>query len=140
MVIYRILQIGLVTGMVMSTTLFFGFAAFSRLFSTDSEVLQIAQSGILFVAGSQPVNALAFVLDGLYYGVSDFEYAAYSMVLVGLISSVFLLVAAPVLGLPGIWTGLFLFMTLRVLAGVWRLTTKSGPWSKVWYKLEQKTD
>ncbi|KDO63266.1 hypothetical protein CISIN_1g036574mg [Citrus sinensis] len=32
-----------------------------------------------FVAGSQPMNALAFVLDGLYYGVSDFEYAAYSM-------------------------------------------------------------
>lgn len=33
-----------------------------------------------FVAGSQPVNALAFVVDGLYYGVSDFGYAAYSMV------------------------------------------------------------
>lgn len=27
------------------------------------------------------MNALAFVLDGLYYGVSDFEYAAYSMVI-----------------------------------------------------------
>lgn len=26
------------------------------------------------------MNALAFVLDGLYYGVSDFGYAAYSMV------------------------------------------------------------
>lgn len=38
--------------------------------------------GYQFVAGSQPVNALAFVIDGLYYGVSDFEYAAYSMVLV----------------------------------------------------------
>jgi len=33
-----------------------------------------------FIAGSQPVNALAFVIDGLYYGVSDFGYAAYSMV------------------------------------------------------------
>lgn len=26
------------------------------------------------------MNALAFVFDGLYYGVSDFAYAAYSMV------------------------------------------------------------
>lgn len=26
------------------------------------------------------MNALAFVVDGLYYGVSDFAYAAYSMV------------------------------------------------------------
>jgi len=40
-------------------------------------------------------------------------------VLVGLISSTFLLVAAPV-GLPGVWTGLFIFMALRVAAGVWR--------------------
>lgn len=28
------------------------------------------------------MNALAFVIDGLYYGVSDFGYAAYSMVMV----------------------------------------------------------
>ncbi|GFY95766.1 MATE efflux family protein [Actinidia rufa] len=34
-----------------------------------------------FVAGSHPINALAFVRDGLYYGVSDFGYVAYSMVL-----------------------------------------------------------
>lgn len=96
------------------------------------------------------MNALAFVMDGLYYGVSDFGYAAYSMVilyalvwnilvmlllficlkreiylyfeqvLVGLITSVFLLAAAPVFGLTGVWTGLFLFMTLRVAAGIWR--------------------
>jgi len=33
-----------------------------------------------FVALTQPINALAFVFDGLHYGVSDFEYAAISMV------------------------------------------------------------
>lgn len=38
-------------------------------------------SHLQFVAGSQPVNAIAFVVDGLYYGVSDYEYAAYSMVI-----------------------------------------------------------
>jgi len=35
-----------------------------------------------FVTISQPVNAIAFVADGLYYGVSDFAYAAYSTVLI----------------------------------------------------------
>ncbi|XP_054777878.1 protein DETOXIFICATION 44, chloroplastic isoform X2 [Prosopis cineraria] len=134
LIVYRVLQIGLVTGIALSMILFPGFGAFSSLFSTDSKVLDIAQSGLLFVAGSQPVNALAFVIDGLYYGVSDFEYAFYSMLIVGLISSVFLLVAAPVLGLPGVWTGLFLFMTLRVLAGAWRLSSKSGPWNLVWHE------
>lgn len=131
-VIYKVLQLGLVMGVGLAVILFIGFKPFSGLFSTDSAVLAIAWSGILFVAGSQPINALAFVLDGLYYGVSDFEFAAYSMVIVGLISSVFILLAAPAFGLAGIWAGLFLFMALRVIAGIWRLGTKSGPWKLVW--------
>ena len=32
-----------------------------------------------FVALTQPLNALAFVFDGVNYGVSDFHYSAYSM-------------------------------------------------------------
>ncbi|TXG58895.1 hypothetical protein EZV62_016724 [Acer yangbiense] len=138
-VVFRLLQqMGLITGIGLAGFLFLGFGAFSHLFTTDSEVLKIAWSGILFVAGSQPMNALAFVLDGLYYGVSDFGYAAYSMILVAAISSIFLLVAAPVFGLAGIWAGLFLFMTLRVVVGLWRLGTKSGPWEMVWSETEME--
>ncbi|XP_020100876.1 protein DETOXIFICATION 44, chloroplastic isoform X2 [Ananas comosus] len=85
-----------------------------------------------FVTISQPINAIAFVIDGLYYGVSDFAYAAYSMFFVGMVSSVFLLLAAPAFGLPGVWTGLVLFMSLRSIAGFWRLGTKSGPWKVLW--------
>lgn len=33
-----------------------------------------------FVALTQPINALAFVFDGVNYGASDFAYSAYSMV------------------------------------------------------------
>lgn len=40
-------QIGLVTGIGLAVILFLGFGAFSHLFSTDSEVLEIAWSGIL---------------------------------------------------------------------------------------------
>ena len=35
---------------------------------------------VQFVALTQPMNALAFVFDGINYGASDFAYAAYSMV------------------------------------------------------------
>ncbi|KAL7251521.1 hypothetical protein ACSBR1_013372 [Camellia fascicularis] len=59
-------------------------------------------------------------------------------VLVGIVSSVFLLVASPVFGLVGIWAGLFLFMTLRVAARIWRLGMKSGPWKLVWPEIEQE--
>nr|KAJ0191103.1 hypothetical protein LSAT_V11C800434380 [Lactuca sativa] len=44
--------------------------------------------GSIFVSASQPLNAFAFIVDGLHYGVSDFPYAAYSMMLVGILSSV----------------------------------------------------
>ncbi|MCL7040726.1 hypothetical protein MKW94_029513 [Papaver nudicaule] len=139
-VIYRSLQIGLGTGVVLAIVLFAGFDSFSHLFSTDSAVLEIDSSSLWFVAGTQPLNAVAFVLDGLYYGVSDFSYAAYSMVLIGLVSSLFILVSVPVYGLAGVWMGLFLFMILRVVAGIWRLGSKSGPWGTVWSQIEQKSN
>ncbi|KAM1386745.1 hypothetical protein PS1_033173 [Malus domestica] len=139
LVIYRVLQIGLVTGIGLGIILFISFKAFSSLFSTDPQVLAIAWSGLLFVAGSQPINAIAFVIDGLYYGVSDFGYAAYSMVFVGLISSTVILIASPSFGLAGVWTGLFLFMALRVVAGIWRLGTRTGPWKLVWDERKQET-
>ncbi|MCD7451951.1 Protein DETOXIFICATION 44, chloroplastic [Datura stramonium] len=136
-VVYKVLQIGALTGVALGFSLFVGFGALSALFSTDSEVLAIARSGTLFVAGSQPINAIAFVLDGLYYGVSDFEFAAYSMFMIGIVSSIFLLVAAPLFGLPGVWAGLFLFVALRVVAGLWRLQTRDGPWKFLRSDMEQ---
>ncbi|KAF2306462.1 hypothetical protein GH714_018305 [Hevea brasiliensis] len=39
--------------------------------------------------------------------------------IIGLISSVFIRAATPVFGLIGVWTELFLFMNLMVLAGIW---------------------
>ncbi|CAN7007310.1 unnamed protein product [Brassica rapa subsp. trilocularis] len=125
-------QVGLATGTGLAAVLFIGFEPFSSLFTTDSEVLKIALSGTWFVAGSQPVNAIAFVLDGLYYGVSDFGFAAYAMVIAGFISSLVMLLAAPTYGLAGIWTGLFIFMALRLVAGAWRLGTRTGPWKMLW--------
>ncbi|CAN6467429.1 unnamed protein product [Victoria cruziana] len=128
LIIDRVLQIGLLTGVGLSILLYLCFGTFVELFTTDSSVLEIVRSGVLFVAGSQPINALAFVFDGIYYGVSDFNYAAYSMVLVGLTSSLFLLLGANIFGLAGVWTGLFVFMSLRMAAGFWRLSTQVGPW------------
>nr|CAB3459119.1 unnamed protein product [Digitaria exilis] len=68
MVLYRVLQVGGVTGVALAATLFIGFGSLSLLFTDDPAVLDIAQSGVWFVTISQPVNAIAFVADGLYYG------------------------------------------------------------------------
>ncbi|CAI9298725.1 unnamed protein product [Lactuca saligna] len=139
-VIERVLKIGLISGGSLAFVLFLGFGQLSSLFTTDSQVLNIARSGTLFVAASQPMNAIAFVLDGLYYGVLDFGYASYSMVVIGLGTCLFFLLVVPQFGLPGVWTGLFLFMTLRVVAGILRLGTKKGPWKLVYSQTNQDQD
>ncbi|KAJ1273710.1 hypothetical protein BS78_05G005700 [Paspalum vaginatum] len=135
-VLYRVLQVGGVTGVTLAASLFVGFGSLSLLFTDDPAVLDVARSGVWFVTVSQPVNAIAFVADGLYYGVSDFAYAAYSTFFAGAVSSVFLLLAAPKFGLGGIWAGLTLFMSLRAIAGFWRLGSKGGPWEVIWSEEE----
>uniref|UniRef100_A0A453HRM6 Protein DETOXIFICATION n=1 Tax=Aegilops tauschii subsp. strangulata TaxID=200361 RepID=A0A453HRM6_AEGTS len=120
LVLYRVLQIGGVTGLALAATLFLGFGYLTLLFTDDPAVLDVAQSGVWFVTITQPINAIAFVFDGLYYGVSDFGYAAYSTLFAGVVASAFLLVVAPNFGLGGVWAGLTLFMGLRAVAGFWR--------------------
>ncbi|KAI3947765.1 hypothetical protein MKX01_034430 [Papaver californicum] len=123
-----VLKIGLFSGLALTIILGASFGKIATLFTNDAEVLTIARSGILFVCASQPLNALAFICDGLHYGVSDFKYAAQSMMLVGVLTSTFLLYAPPIYGIPGVWTGLSLFMGLRMVAGFMRFMSKSGPW------------
>ncbi|KAK6253949.1 hypothetical protein QUC31_015669 [Theobroma cacao] len=123
-----VLKIGFVTGVSLAAILGVSFGSLATLFTQDAEVLGIVKTGILFVSASQPINALAFIFDGLHYGISDFPYAACSMMLVGGMSSAFLLFAPTVLGLRGIWLGMTLFMGLRMTAGFVRILSKTGPW------------
>uniref|UniRef100_A0A0E0M467 Protein DETOXIFICATION n=1 Tax=Oryza punctata TaxID=4537 RepID=A0A0E0M467_ORYPU len=109
-VTYYVLKTGLLVGAALALLLFASFGRIAELFSKDPMVLQIVCSGVLFVSASQPINALAFIFDGLHFGVSDFSYSASSMITVGAISSLFLLYAPKVFGLPGVWAGLALFM------------------------------
>nr|KAJ0209895.1 hypothetical protein LSAT_V11C400213530 [Lactuca sativa] len=80
------------------------FGSIVTLFTKDIGVLAIARTGVLFVSASQPLNAFAFIVDGLHYGVSDFPYAAYSMMLVGILSSAFLFYTPSGFGLHGVWS------------------------------------
>ncbi|KAI3892846.1 hypothetical protein MKW92_036923 [Papaver armeniacum] len=125
---FLVLKTGLVMGLALTIILGASFDKIALLFTNDAEVLAVARSGILFVCASQPLNALAFICDGLHFGVSDFQYAAHSMMLIGVVTSAFLLYAPSVYGLSGVWMGLSLFMGLRMLAGFTRFMSKSGPW------------
>jgi len=124
----RVLQLALVLGLLLSLLLGIGLRIGSRLFTSDQGVLHHIYIGIPFVCLTQPINALAFVFDGINYGASDFGYAAYSMVLVAIISIICILTLASYSGFTGIWVALVIYMSLRMFAGFWRIGTARGPW------------
>lgn len=132
-----VLKTGLLTGATLAAVLFVSFGNLAELFTKDVELLNVVKTGIVFVSFSQPINALAFIFDGLHYGVSDFAYAAYSMMIVAVISSIVLLYAPSHFGINGVWCGLTLFMTLRMAAGFIRLFWRSGPW---WFLQQNKVN
>ncbi|EEE50722.1 hypothetical protein OsJ_31020 [Oryza sativa Japonica Group] len=125
----RILQLGLVLGLLLSIFLGIGLRLGSRLFTDDQDVLHHIYLGIPFVSLTQPINALAFVFDGINYGASDFGYAAYSMILVAIVSIIFIVTLASYNGFVGIWIALTVYMSLRMLAGFLRIGTARGPWT-----------
>ncbi|KAE9462235.1 hypothetical protein C3L33_05855, partial [Rhododendron williamsianum] len=76
----RVLQLGLVLGFALALVLGVGLPFGARIFTKDVGVLHLISTGIPFVAATQPINALAFVFDGVNFGASDFAYSACSMV------------------------------------------------------------
>ncbi|XP_074588276.1 protein DETOXIFICATION 42-like isoform X2 [Curcuma longa] len=128
----RVLQWGMVLGLVLCVILGTGLQYASRLFTKDTEVLQLIHTGIPFVALTQPINALAFVFDGVNYGASDFAYSAYSMILVAIVSIACLVVLSSSYGFAGIWIALTIYMSLRMFAGFWRIGAGRGPWTFLW--------
>ncbi|XP_024527314.1 protein DETOXIFICATION 44, chloroplastic [Selaginella moellendorffii] len=125
---YRVLQIGFGFGVLVCLLLFLVSQWLLRMFTRDTEVLEIVNIVLPFVIATQPINSLAFVVDGLYFGGSDFAFSAYSTICIGAASLVPLFLGSLWWGLPGIWIGLSFFMCLRLVTGLLRLGTASGPW------------
>nr|AWW07049.1 MATE2_1DL [Triticum aestivum]AWW07055.1 MATE2-1DL [Triticum aestivum]AWW07060.1 MATE2-1DL [Triticum aestivum] len=125
----RLLQLGLILGLLLGLLLGVGLHTGSRLFTEDQGVLHHIYVAIPFVALTQPINALAFVFDGVNYGASDFAYAAYSLILVAIVSIAFIVTLANYSGFIGIWIALSIYMCLRMFAGLWRIGTARGPWA-----------
>ena len=122
----RTLWLGLAAG----TALGFVTAALAlgapALFTDDPAVRHVAVTGLLASACTQPLAALAFVLDGLILGLADYVAMRRAMILAIL---AFAPMAALVLrfhwlGLPGVWAALGLWLAARsaLLGRRWALT------------------
>jgi putative MATE family efflux protein len=95
-------------------------AALSRvlphLFTGDADVVALASFLLIWVAALQPVNAVAFVLDGVLIGAGDMRFLAWAMVAAAaLFVPAALAVAALDLGIGWLWASLGLLMVTRTV-------------------------
>lgn len=119
---------GFVLGVGLSVAVGIGFYFGAGVFSKNADVVNLIRIGMPFVAATQPINSLAFVFDGVNYGASDFAYAAYSLVSVSVVSIAIEFVLYRSKQFVGLWIALSIYMVLRMVVGIWRMGTGTGPW------------
>jgi putative MATE family efflux protein len=111
------------------------FAALSGLlpsvFTTDAAVLAEIPYAWWFFVALQPVAGVVFALDGVFLGAGDAAYlrtATIGSAAVGYLPLIWLSLGFG-WGLSGIWTGLSVFMLLRLITLL--LRARSGRWAVV---------
>ncbi|XP_039161728.1 protein DETOXIFICATION 43-like [Eucalyptus grandis] len=124
----RVLQMGLIIGLGLTVIIGVGLSLGSGVLSRDVNVQHLISLGIPFIAAAQLVNCLLVVFDGLNFGLSDFTYSTYSMVLISMISLALLFLLSEGYGFIGIWIALSISLGLRIVACIWRMGSKNGPW------------
>jgi putative MATE family efflux protein len=88
----------------------------ARAFTDDPAVIDLLVVSLLWVGLTQPINAVAFALDGILVGAGDQSYLAIAMLasLAVMVLGAFA-VAPQAVGLWGLWALLAVFMGSRVV-------------------------
>jgi putative MATE family efflux protein len=110
----RMIEWGVVLGALIGVLVAVLRTVLPQLFTDDGEVVALATFLLLWVAALQPVNAVAFVLDGVLIGAGDMRFLAGAMIVA---AAVFipaaLLVLALGAGIGWLWASLGLLMATR---------------------------
>jgi MATE family, multidrug efflux pump len=112
----RMIELGVVFGAIAAAAVLAVRTALPHLFTDDQAVAELATFLLVWVAVLQPVNAVAFVLDGILIGAGDMRFLAWAMVVA---AAVFIPAAAAVAvlgaGIGWLWASLGLLMATRVV-------------------------
>jgi putative MATE family efflux protein len=108
---------GLVTGVFVGVALLALYAVLPGVFTDDPAVLGRAHVVWWFLAAIQPLAGVVFALDGVLMGAGDVGFLRTLTIGAALVGFLPLsLLAVPLgWGLPGVWTGLALFLGLRLV-------------------------
>ncbi len=124
----RMLEIGVGAGVVSGLLVLLVRPVLPDLFSNDADVVALAGFLLLWVAVLQPLNALAFVLDGLLIGAGDMRFLAIAMV--GALACTVPFAAAVLLldlGIGWVWATIGVLMAVRGVSLSFRW--RSGAWA-----------
>jgi putative MATE family efflux protein len=117
----RMIEIGVALGGGLGLVVLALRTVLPHLFTDDAAVVDLAAFALVWVAVLQPVNAVAFVLDGVLIGAGDMRFLAWSMAGA---AAVFVPAAGVVLaldlGLGWLWAALGLLMLTRSAVLLWR--------------------
>ncbi|MFJ2894246.1 MATE family efflux transporter [Streptomyces sp. NPDC087218] len=123
----RMVQWGIVSGVVFGVLLILARPLFVPLFTSDQAVQDTLLPALLVVALSQPIAGVVFVLDGVLMGAGDGPYLAWAMlVTLAVFAPVALLVPVIGGGLTTLWWAMTLMMAVRLVT-LW-LRARSGRW------------
>ncbi|MFF8511144.1 MATE family efflux transporter [Streptomyces sp. NPDC015492] len=123
----RMVQWGVISGVVLGALLIVARPLFIPLFTGDTAVQDTLLPALLVVALSQPISGVVFVLDGVLMGAGDGPYLAWAMLLtLAVFAPVALLVPALGGGLTALWWAMTLMMSVR-MATLW-FRSHSGRW------------
>lgn len=128
-VAHRLLRIGLLTGGGIGLVVMATSPLVPHVFTADGAVVHRATAALVLLGALQVPAGIAFVLDGVLMGASDFRFLKWTT-LAG--AAAFLPFAAAVLvwhrlGITVIWTGLVVWMSARAVVSLVRF--RRGAWT-----------
>lgn len=111
----RIIRMGLIVGCALTVVVLLTSQVIPRLFTTDAAVINRAGVALVGLALMQIPAALAFVLDGILEGASDFGFLQWALLgaMVAFAPFAVAVMQRPDLGLAGLWAGLFVWVSTR---------------------------
>ncbi|HEY8543424.1 MAG TPA: MATE family efflux transporter [Acidimicrobiales bacterium] len=117
----RMIEWGVALGVVLAVVVLPLRSTLPHLFTDDADVVALAEFLLVWVAVLQPLNAVAFVLDGVLIGAGDQRFLAWAMVIAAVVYlPAAWAVAALGLGIGWLWAALGLLMATRSATLLWR--------------------
>ena len=119
----RVVRLSLVAATAIALVIAAMSPLLPRVFSDDPAVVSRATAALLFLAVLVLPGAVAFADDGVLIGAGDYRFlgvAAFGY-LVAVAPIALAVLAAPSLGIAGIWCGLVLWMVLRAVVNTLRV-------------------